>query len=54
MNLAAIAIVIFGGLMVQKGIKFLQNPNMGHKMHMSMLVLEDSKPIKSIENLGDS
>ena len=54
MNLAAIAIVIFGGLMVQKGIKFLQNPNMGHKIHMSMLVLEDSKPIKSIENLGDS
>lgn len=43
MNLAAIAIIIFGGLMVQKGVKFLQNPNMGHKMHMSMLILGDFK-----------
>lgn len=33
MNLAAIAIVIFGALMVEKGIKFLQNPTMAHKAH---------------------
>lgn len=33
MNLAAIAIVIFGALMIEKGIKFLQNPAMTHKAH---------------------
>ncbi|TLD82455.1 sulfite exporter TauE/SafE family protein [Helicobacter sp. MIT 11-5569] len=36
MNLSAIAIMIFGGLMVQKGIKFLQNPQMGNKIHMKI------------------
>ncbi|WP_299548391.1 sulfite exporter TauE/SafE family protein [uncultured Helicobacter sp.] len=36
MNLAAIAIIVFGGLMVQKGIKFLQNPQMGNKTHMKI------------------
>lgn len=36
MNLAAIAIIVFGGLMVQKGIKFLQNPQMGNKAHMKI------------------
>lgn len=33
MNLAAISIVIFGALMVEKGVRFLQNPQMSHKMH---------------------
>lgn len=36
MNLAAIAIIIFGALMVQKGVKFLQNPQMGNKTHMHL------------------
>lgn len=33
MNLAAISIVIFGVLMIEKGVRFLQNPQMSHKMH---------------------
>ncbi|MBX7490761.1 sulfite exporter TauE/SafE family protein [Helicobacter turcicus] len=36
MNVAAIAIIIFGGLMVQIGVKFLQNPQMGNKAHMKI------------------
>lgn len=43
MNFAAIAIVIFGGLMVQKGIKFLQNPQMGNKTHMKIDATDTSK-----------
>lgn len=43
MNLAAIAIIVFGGLMVQKGIKFLQNPQMGNKMHMKIDATDTSK-----------
>ena len=38
MNLAALAIIIFGVLMIQKGIKFLQNPEMGGKMHMQISI----------------
>ena len=43
MNFAAIAIVIFGGLMVQKGIKFLQNPQISNKTHMKIDATNTSK-----------
>ena len=33
MNLAAISIVIFGALMIQRGVEFLPIPQMSHKMH---------------------
>lgn len=33
MNLAAIAIIIFGALMIEKGVKILQNLEMTHKIH---------------------
>lgn len=36
MNLAALIIIIFGALMIQKGVKFIQNPQMAHKMHMQI------------------
>ena len=38
MNLATLAIIVFGVLMIQKGIKFLQNPEMGGKMHMQISI----------------
>ncbi len=50
MNLAAIAIVVFGALMIEKGIKFLRNPEMAHKTHQ---MEQDSahSPIHSQDSL---
>ncbi len=42
MNLTALIIIIFGILMVQKGVKFIQNPHMAHKMHMQIDLTEEN------------
>ncbi|MBD5165374.1 sulfite exporter TauE/SafE family protein [Helicobacter sp.] len=47
MNLAAIAIVVFGALMIEKGVKFLQNPEMTHKMHTMQDSHTPTNPMES-------
>ncbi|EEO26275.1 sulfite exporter TauE/SafE family protein [Helicobacter winghamensis] len=58
MNLAALAIIVFGALMIQKGIKFLQNPQMGNKTHMKIDATDvngnHSMSHKNVESKMDS
>ncbi|TLD86576.1 sulfite exporter TauE/SafE family protein [Helicobacter sp. MIT 05-5294] len=61
MSLAALAIVVFGILMIEKGVKFLNNPQMAHKMHsmthdsaIPPMHNHNSEQRDSASNQGDS